>query len=125
VTTILIVEDDKTLNRLYVEVFGLEGFETLQATSCQQVMDYLQQVTPAVILLDLFLPDGNGLSIVSHVREHPKLWLTPIIAVSGAQGDETQAAALAINFLRKPVSILDLVDCVKRLIAHPSRRALS
>jgi DNA-binding response OmpR family regulator len=119
VATILIVEDNKPLNQLYAEVLRMSGFDILQATNCKEAVECLQQAVPEIVVLDMLLPDGNGQSVISYVRENLDLQKTHIIAVSGFQGDVSEPDSLGIDhFLVKPVAIPTLVDCVDRILNH-------
>jgi DNA-binding response OmpR family regulator len=119
VATILIVEDNKPLNQLYAEVLKMSGFDILQAANCKEAMECLQRAIPEIVVLDMLLPDGNGQSVISYMRENLDLQKTHIIAVSGFQGDVNDADGLEVDhFLMKPVAIPTLVDCVDRIINH-------
>lgn len=117
--TILIVEDNKALNQLYAEVLKMTGFEIVQAADCKEAMACLQRVVPEIVVLDMLLPDGNGQTVIAQMRQNPSLQKIHIIAVSGFQGDVSDAEKLGIDyFLVKPVAIPTLVDCVDNILNH-------
>ncbi len=118
-TTILIVEDNKPLNQLYAEVMRMAGYEIHQAASCQEAKDCLERVVPDIVVLDMLLPDGNGQSILTFIRETLILHKIHVIAVSGFQGEMSEADSLSIDdFLVKPVAIPALIESVERLSKH-------
>ena len=117
--TILIVEDNRSLNHLYAQVLKMVGFDTLQAFSCKEALECLTQAVPAVIILDMLLPDGNGTSVLSHVRETARFQKVHVIAVSGSDEDIARASELSIDLVMvKPVSVPNLVDCVGRIVGQ-------
>lgn len=85
--TVLMVEDNDADRRL-VELLLASSFDLLYASSLTQAYEILTTQTPAVILLDLNLPDSRGMDTISElVKRYPKI---PIVVWSGA-GDITEA----------------------------------
>jgi CheY-like chemotaxis protein len=116
VTTILVVEDNIHLNEVYTTILRFKGFAVIQAASCREAIEQLQTVTPKVILLDLSLPDGSGLSVADYVRNKTQFQETRIVVASGSQHQSQLKAAGIEHFLYKPVSIPALLDCIKHLV---------
>ena len=66
---ILVVEDDTTLNRLLVDQLSRLGFEVRGANSRAQAMETLEAFEPSLAILDIRLPDTEGLELLPEVRE--------------------------------------------------------
>lgn len=72
---------------------------------------------PSLILLDLSLPDRNGLEVASLIRDNPLTRHIPIIAVSGSKYLKAQALEIGCDeFLAKPFFLLDLAICIKSFL---------
>lgn len=66
--SILIVDDEPILRKLLSRMLELEGYEIWQAESCQSANKILSQRSVKVVLCDVFLPDGNGVTFVSNIK---------------------------------------------------------
>ena len=66
--TILIVEDEKVLREMYSQKFAENGFATLLAKDENEVFDILKKETPDIILLDILLPQGDGIDILKTLK---------------------------------------------------------
>ena len=62
---VLIIDDEKQILGLLSRIIGLEGYEVLQAATCKAGLRQMEQHSPEVVLCDVFLPDGNGVDLVS------------------------------------------------------------
>ena len=124
-TAIFIVEDNAPLAQLYTKFLVYTGATITHATSCREAFAQLEEgYTPDVILLDISLPDGDGLSIAKYLRANAKFQRTQIIMVSGDEAYYREAQALGIeNFFCKPVSVPRLAECVKQLLAQSKTAA--
>ncbi|NIG54188.1 sigma-54 dependent transcriptional regulator [Chitinophaga sp. Cy-1792] len=67
--TVLLVEDEEKLRQLLKRIIALEGFQVLTAENIKAARHLLHTEQPDVILSDVMLPDGNGIDLVSHIRE--------------------------------------------------------
>src|SRR5438105_1960142 len=90
---ILIVEDDKFLIELLAKSFSLEGFEVSQANDGIEAFKSIKKITPDLILLDLLLPDINGLTmdgfeILSRIKKDPASSQIPVIILSNLDQKE-------------------------------------
>lgn len=67
--SILIVDDEPQIRKLLSRIIELEGYEVFQATNCQSALKQLKEHTPQVVLCDVFLPDGNGVNLVTTIKQ--------------------------------------------------------
>ena len=102
---VLVVEDDREIRSLMQSSLSVEGFEVQTAVTLSEAEALWRHSPPDVILLDLGLPDGDGLELVKTVRAQRS---TPIIVVS-ARHQEAQKICLldagADDYLTKPFSV--------------------
>jgi len=93
--TVLIVEDHDLNRQLLTMLVEGEGHRTLQAASVAEVHRQLADEVPDVILMDVNLPDGNGLDLVADLRRDPRFTHVRIYAVTAYLLGETAARAEA------------------------------
>ena len=121
-STILVVDDDLQLRRFLRTTLAGHGHAVVEAGSLAEAMDAATRVHPAVILLDLGLPDGDGLTLL---RKLPTDARPPVIVLSarGQEGDKVTALdAGAEDYLTKPFGASELlarIRVVLRRVAGP------
>lgn len=118
-TRILIVDDNQQIQSLLVEMLGVAGFDTRAAASCADARALLSESTFACGLIDLGLPDGNGLDLLPIIRENHQ-HLVPIILTGDGRAEtiiETMRAG-AFDFLIKPFVSASLHAAIKRALGH-------
>jgi two-component system KDP operon response regulator KdpE len=106
--SILIVEDDETFVRVLTTALGADGYRVMDAVTGQNAIAEVRTRNPDVVLLDLGLPDVDGISLVSEIRKHSA---APIIVVSGRDHETNKVAALdagANDYVTKPFSVSEL-----------------
>jgi len=116
---LLAVEDEPRNAALLEAILGRAGYRLHVAGDLAQARDWLADSSPALVLLDRHLPDGDGLDLVDTIRGSARLRDVPILLVSASVLPRDQAAALDAGcdgFLAKPVRVKPLVDEVRRLL---------
>ena len=115
---VLVVEDDKEIRTLLQSALVVEGFEVQTAVSLSEAGALLRHSPPELIVLDLGLPDGEGLELVREVRRLSSL---PIVVIS-ARHQEAQKIALldagADDYLTKPFSVAELLARMRVALRH-------
>jgi DNA-binding response OmpR family regulator len=81
-----------------------------------KALNQIQQKAPDLILLDLNLPDMNGLEIVTRVRQNKNTKSLPILIVSASPYEEQDCLRMECDFLPKPFHVLDLVTRIARIV---------
>lgn len=71
---ILIVDDEVQIRTLLSRMLELEGYEVCQAGDCRAALRQLELHSPDVVLCDVFLPDGNGVDLVSSIKKRRLMW---------------------------------------------------
>lgn len=123
--TILIVEDDTQIRNFIAYTLKQEGFAYQTAGTAQQAMLILVSSKIDLILLDLGLPDFDGMEVINKVRSWSDI---PIIVVSARDQDKEKAAALdagADDYLTKPFSATELMARIRVAIRHLSKTVKS
>ena len=114
---VLIVEDDRVISLALGTRLRANGYEVLQAFDGLQGFMQATKHRPDVVLLDLSMPAGGGLSVASRMREMVDLASTPIIFMTASKKPELAAAAKqygAIGFLEKPFDAEAMLALVRQ-----------
>ena len=105
---ILVVDDDPAILKAVHRGLSGAGFDVTGVATAAEVLPAFQRVRPDVVVLDLVLPDGDGISLCAEIR---KLSSTPVIILSAVGDDERKVEALntgADDYLVKPFSMPEL-----------------
>ncbi|WP_347351207.1 response regulator transcription factor [Intrasporangium sp.] len=108
-TTVLVVEDDPNIVDLIRANLTVRGYATVVATDGAQALRRLDTDSPDIVLLDLMLPDVDGIELCRQVRERSHVG---VIVVSARRGERDKVAALlagADDYLTKPFGIEELL----------------
>ena len=115
---ILIVEDEKSISHFISTVLSNNGYETIQARSGREAQSIISSHCPDLIILDLGLPDMDGLDILRQLREWSSL---PVVVVSARSHERDKVTALdlgADDYLTKPFGTDELLARVRTAIRH-------
>ncbi|MFA5021503.1 MAG: response regulator [Patescibacteria group bacterium] len=113
---ILLVEDDRDLLFLMNKKLADEGFKVIKAETGQEALDILEKEKPDLVLLDILLPDIDGLTILNEIASHAETKDIPVIILSNLadQGSFEQAAAVG-NYEYLVKAKTDLSEVVLRV----------
>ena len=120
---ILIVEDEKSISSFMRTILEANGYDVLQAHSGADAYSMITSHCPDLVLLDLGLPDIDGMSIIPAVREWTQL---PIIVVSARTHERDKVEALdlgADDYITKPFGTSELLARIRAAIRHTRTRA--
>jgi two-component system, OmpR family, KDP operon response regulator KdpE len=118
---VLVVEDERAIRRVVETNLQRHGFLVQTARTGQEALQAYARARPDVVLLDLALPDLDGLDIVRAIRARAS---TPIVVVSarGAEADKVAALDLgADDYLTKPFGVDELLARVRVALRHAAR----
>lgn len=125
---LLVADDEPLLEQIVRRIVG-ESYRVVSAVSCATALEATAREDPAIILLDVFMPDGNGTSLCREIRSKLAGRPLQIILISGHPDDSIIQEGLdsgADDFLRKPVSDLELSLRIKAAhIRYLSQRQLA
>lgn len=114
----LIVEDDKQISKFLSFSLHSQDFVCLEASTGKEAMQLISSTPLTAIILDLGLPDMDGLDIIRNVREFSQI---PIIVVSARDQDHEKVTALdsgADDYLTKPFSMNELMARIRVILRH-------
>ncbi|MGE0554651.1 MAG: diguanylate cyclase [Gemmatimonadales bacterium] len=123
---VMIVDDDEVLSRALVAVLGHEGFRTTTRISGEGLAEVLDRDPADLVILDLNLPQVDGLTVLEELKRHPVHADLPVLVLSAAAPDEVVPRALGLgagDFVAKPFSAPELIARVKAQLR--SGRALT
>ncbi len=116
---IYIVEDDKNIAE--IESFALKnvGYEVAEFLSAREFYRALEKRVPDLFLLDVMLPDEDGLSIIRKLKADPRTSYPPIILVTAKTSEIDKVKGLDIgadDYMTKPFGVMELISRVKALL---------
>jgi two-component system KDP operon response regulator KdpE len=115
---IAVIEDETPIRRFLRASLSVEGFRVIEATTAQEGVRAVTQQLPALVLLDLGLPDMDGVEVIRQIRE----WSAMPIVVISARGEEaSKIAALdagADDYLTKPFGVGELLARIRVALRH-------
>ena len=121
---ILVIEDEKSIARFISTILTANGYEAMRAASGAEAMSMISSHCPDLVILDLGLPDMDGLDILRQLRS----WSTlPVVVVSARSHEQDKVSALdlgADDSLTKPFGTDELLARVRTAIRH-TRTSLS
>ena len=118
---VLYIEDNIDNLILVRRILKAEGFELLEATSAQQGIALAEQHIPDLILMDINMPEMDGLMATRHLRQIPSLQNIPIIALTAnimPQVLDEMIAAGCEGYITKPVSVDTLPEQILRFLKN-------
>ena len=112
---VLIVEDDRSQAMFAESILRKAGMDVRQERDPMKVMDHLEEFRPELILMDLYMPDCDGMELTSIIRERNDFINTPIVFLSGESDTDKHFDALLAggdDFLSKPIRPRHLIQAV-------------
>lgn len=95
--SILIVEDDPVLLKMYTEKFTFEGFTVLNAKDGEEALDVSLKNQINIILLDIMLPRMSGTDFLERLRQNPKGLTVPVVALTNLAEEEERQRAIKLG----------------------------
>lgn len=120
---VFVVEDEPDLRSMLKIVLQAHGYRVTDVGTARQALDLVAEHSPDLVILDMLLPDGNGLEVCRHMRSNPSQQHVPILMISAwAHPADVSAcfAAGANDFLPKPFDLDALLSLI-RILREPSQ----
>lgn len=118
---VLIIDDDRSMAMFCANVLAHKGIASRTEHSARAGLDAIAEFRPDLVLLDLYLPDMNGIEVAQLIRERPDMALTPIVFLSGEEDIEQRFDAIRMggdDFLAKPIKPRHLLAAVTGRLAR-------
>ena len=114
----MIVEDEQNIKHFMSTILAANGFDTLMAGSAKEALSMISSHCPDLIILDLGLPDMDGMEVLKQVRAWSSV---PVIVVSARTHEGDKVAALdlgADDYIEKPFGTSELLARIRTAIRH-------
>jgi DNA-binding response OmpR family regulator len=120
--TILVVEDELDVQKVVAKRLTSRGFTVYCASDGCQAVQRAHKIVPDLIVLDLQLPAGDGMSVLRKLRMSDNLKMTPIVVLTGMTNELYKKGVLAEGveaYLQKPYDSQVLLDTIDKIL-NPS-----
>ena len=119
--TVLVVDDEERIRSALRGILSDEGFRVVDTGHAPGVMDLIARESPAIVLLDVWMPEMDGIELLRRIKsEQPRV---PVIMISGHANIQSAVAATklgAADFIQKPFSVSGLLASIARALEGDS-----
>jgi two-component system cell cycle response regulator DivK len=120
--TVLIVEDNELNMKLFHDLLAAHGYTTIQTRSGLEALELARRHRPALILMDIQLPEVSGLEVTKWIKEDDELRTIPVVAITAfaMKGDEERIRSGGCEaYISKPISVSGFLETVHRFVGDP------
>ena len=124
-TLVLVVEDEPQMRRFIRATLTSHGYRLIEASTSAEALTLATTHNPEIVLLDLGLPDGDGIEITKRIREWSRM---PIIVISARGREDDKVTTLdagADDYLTKPFGVNELLARMRVALRHAQSTASS
>jgi two-component system cell cycle response regulator DivK len=117
---VLIIEDNEKNRKLVRDILHVTGYQTLETETAEEGFNLALEKSPALILMDIQLPDMDGITALKQLRADPITKIIPVIAITASAMTYNRQAMLAEGFdgyQSKPISVKNFLQEVRRVLA--------
>ncbi len=122
---VLVVEDNELNMKLFRDVLLASGFRTLEATTGAHAIELAAEHVPDLVLMDIQLPDIDGVEALERLRRDERTIAVPVLAVTAQamQGDDDRFIAAGFDgYISKPVDVVELLRTIgEHCVARTAR----
>jgi two-component system cell cycle response regulator DivK len=125
-STVLIVEDNEKNMKLVRDILRHRGHETLEAATGTEGVRLAMERRPDLVLMDIQLPDIDGIAALGLIRAESALDRMPVLAISASVMPDEQQKIVASGFdafITKPINLKAFQETVQRFLEHGRRKA--
>lgn len=126
VPTVYFIDDSATMREVIKIAFRRENIQVITCADAGSAMAQFEQNPPDAVITDVIMPDRDGYSVCSQIKEHPQYGATPVILMSGVVNKSVADKAIAVRadeLIRKPFQPQELIGRVKSLLQTKSSDA--
>ncbi|SVB50542.1 uncharacterized protein METZ01_LOCUS203396, partial [marine metagenome] len=122
---ICIVDDEQSIRETLEAVLKDEGYQVISCSNAESFQQQLKELTPSLVLLDIWLPGRDGMSVLEELRDtHPEL---PVLMMSGHTGIESAVSAIKLgarDFLEKPLHLEVILNKIASILSRKRLQVL-
>ncbi len=121
--TVLIVEDSLDIAQPLADAFRFSDFSVLVAPTAVQALQLAHERRPDVILMDIQLPDMNGLAVADTLKQDPATSAIPIIAMTAYDIDAQQVKTITracVGYAQKPIRPREIINLAEAVLKLPA-----
>jgi CheY-like chemotaxis protein len=119
--TVYFIDDSATMREVIKIAFRRESINVVTCADAASALAQFEENPPDVVITDVIMPDQDGYSVCSQVKQNPRFAKTPVILMSGVVNKSVADRAVAVQadeLVRKPFQPQELISRVKNLIGH-------
>src|SRR4029079_12838123 len=120
--TVLIVEDNELNMKLFHDLLAAHGYATIQTRSGLEALDLARRHRPALILMDIQLPEVSGLEVTKWIKGDDDPRHIPVVAITAfaMKGDEERIRSGGCEaYISKPISVGNFLETLQRFAVQP------
>jgi CheY-like chemotaxis protein len=117
--TVYFIDDSATMREVIKIAFRRENYHVITCADAASALAQFEQNRPDIVITDVIMPDQDGYSVCSHVKQHPEFSSTPVVLMSGVVNKSVADKAVSVRadeLIRKPFQPQELISRVKALI---------
>jgi two-component system cell cycle response regulator DivK len=121
---IVVVEDNEKSMKLFCDVLGATGYRTIEATTGGEAVDLTMEHRPDLVLMDIQLPDIDGVQALQKLRADDRTASIPVLALTAQAmlGDRERFLEAGFDgYISKPVNVRELIGTVREHCDRMSR----
>ncbi len=123
VPTVLFIDDSATMREVIKIAFRRENIHVVTCANAASALAQFDESPPDAVITDVIMPDQDGYSVCSRIKQHPRFGATPVILMSGVVNKSVADKAIAVQadeLIRKPFQPQELIGRVKSLLQPKS-----
>src|SRR5271168_5057605 len=121
--TVYFIDDSATMREVIKIAFRRENIHVITCSDAASALAQFEQNKPDVVITDVIMPDQDGYSVCSQIKQHPEYGAVPVVLMSGVVNKSVADKAVAVKadeLIRKPFQPQELIGRVKSLL-EPKR----
>jgi CheY-like chemotaxis protein len=125
--TVYFIDDSATMREVIKIAFRRESINVITCADAASALGQFEQHPPDVVITDVIMPDQDGYSVCSQIKQNPQLAKTPVILMSGVVNKSVADRAVAVQadeLVRKPFQPQELISRVKNLVGQANPQLL-
>jgi CheY-like chemotaxis protein len=125
--TILVVDDERAYRDAVADVLRSQGYTVLKAGSAAEAIQVLDLTTPELIMLDVMMPEVDGLTLLRQLASQPRFLAVPLVMASAKAMPTDRWTAWergASAYLAKPFTFEEITSLVEHLLTPPESEAV-